>query len=206
MINTIIVIITSIYSIIAFNNKKLIDKGVFNPYLIKKNKQYYRFITHGFLHANFLHLLFNMFVLYIFGKSVEHFFIAFTQSTIKGEILYVLLYFGGLIGASLPGYKKHENDIYYNSLGASGAVSGVMVAYIIFQPVQNICLYGLLCFPGIIWLVGYIGYSYYMGKRGTGNIDHDAHFFGALFGLLFTFLFIPNSFHIFIGQIMKFFQ
>ncbi len=185
-----IITITCIFSILAFQKVELMNKYQFNPYDVKNKNEWIRFISHGFLHADWMHLFFNMFVLYNFGEAVEHDF--YYLFGFKGYIYFLILYFGGIIFSVLPTYKKHQNDHYYNAVGASGAVSAVMFSFILFNPFQELCLYGVLCFKGIWWALAYLAYSYYKAKNPDDNINHDAHFWGAIFGISFTIIAAPE--------------
>lgn len=173
-----------------------------NPYRISRERQYYRFITSGFLHKDHLHLLLNMFSFYFFGLAIEQIFQAIFGSVIGG-IYYLSLYLIAIVVSDLPTYFKHRNDPRYNSLGASGAVSAVIGAFIIFQPLSMICIYIALCLPGFIMGALYIGFSYYQGRKANDNINHDAHLYGALFGFLFCMITVPESAPAFIQQIRE---
>ncbi|MEX0965692.1 MAG: rhomboid family intramembrane serine protease [Bacteroidia bacterium] len=186
----IIIVLTCLLSIPAFSNGALMYKLIFNPYQIQQRNEYYRFLTSGFLHANWMHLIFNMLVLYWFGANVEfEFFRHFDE---KGNLLYILLYLLAIVCSSIFTFFKHKDDPHYNSLGASGAVSAVVFASILFQPFADLCLYGLLCLPGILFGAAYLAYSWHMSKRGGDNINHDAHFYGAVFGIVFTIVLEPQ--------------
>jgi membrane associated rhomboid family serine protease len=201
-VTLIIIIVTGLISFNAFNNPTLKSRLMFNPYIIIRDKEYHRFITSGFIHGDMLHLLFNMFVLYMFGTYVENIFSAIYGTT--GTILYVLMYFLGIIVSDIPSFIKHKDAPYYNALGASGGVSSLLFSFIIFDPTQDLCLYGLLCFPGFIWGGLYIIYSYYMGKKGGDNINHEAHLYGGLFGIVFTIIAVPGVIPNFIEQLSNF--
>jgi len=164
-----------IFSFIGFSNADLVDKTIMWPYRVKRENQFIRFITSGFLHADTMHLIFNMFTLFFFGRNLE---LAFSQYGLGGNVSYLLLYFLGLIVSDIPSYIKHQNDYSYRSLGASGAVSAVVFATIIFDPWGRIYLYGALGISAAVYAVLYIVYCVYMGKRGTDNINHDAHLWG----------------------------
>lgn len=198
-ITLIIIIATCIISIVAFGNRELMRKYQFNPYSVLKYKEWHRFFTHGFLHADFIHLFFNMFVLYVFGRNVELFFKAYFGGW--GALLFILVYILAICVSVIPTFEKHKHDAWYNGVGASGGVSAIMFAFVLFAPVEQICLYGVLCLPGIIWALVYIGYSVYMGQRGRDNVNHDAHLWGALFGFLFTIALKPALFITFMNQI-----
>ena len=181
-ITFILIAINVIVSLIGFSNADFIDKTIMWPYGIKREKQYYRFITSGFIHADFIHLLFNMFSFYYFGKAIE---LYFAQYGLGGNISYLLLYFLGLIIADIPSYLKHQDDYNYRALGASGAVSAVIFACILFQPWGTILIY-FIPMPFIVFAFVYLGYCIYMSKKNLGHVNHDAHLWGSLFGLIFT--------------------
>lgn len=138
----------------------------------------------------------------MFGSYVEDIFNTIYGTT--GTVLYVLMYLLGIIVSDIPSFIKHKDAPYYNALGASGGVSSLLFSFIIFDPTQDLCLYGLLCFPGFIWGALYIVYSFYMGKKGHGNINHDAHLYGGLFGILFTIIAVPDVIPNFIEQLSNF--
>ncbi|MBC7411176.1 MAG: rhomboid family intramembrane serine protease [Bacteroidia bacterium] len=180
-----LLIITVALSALCFYNEQFFNQLLFIPYRIKHNNEWWRFITHGFAHADFPHLIFNMLALYFFGPLVEGYFQAYF-GTLQGSIYFVLMYISGIAVAALPSYKKEMYSSNYSSVGASGAVSAVLFASIVFNPLSRMCLYGLLCFPGIIWGGAYLAYSYYMTKQQNEYINHDAHLAGALYGIVFT--------------------
>ncbi len=199
-ITIIIIILTVAVSIPAFKNSKIFYQLDFSPYFIEKNREWYRFFSHALLHGDWWHLILNMLVLYFFGDVTQNYFEAYAGSL--GTFYFVLLYVGGIVFAVLPTYKKHNGNSNYHSVGASGAVSAVLFSSVIFSPGTSICLYGIICFPGIIWAVIYLIYSYTQGKKGGDFINHDAHFWGAIFGVAFTILTVPQSFLAFINQIV----
>ncbi|QSE98518.1 rhomboid family intramembrane serine protease [Fulvivirga lutea] len=201
-ITLIIIIITGLISYNAFNNPTLKARLIFNPYTILRNREYHRFLSSGFIHADFIHLLFNMFVLWMFGGYVEQIFAAIYGTA--GYVLYVLMYLIGIVVSDIPSFLKHKDSPYYNALGASGGVSALLFSFIVFNPTQDLCLYGLLCFPGFIWGALYIIYSVYMGKRKGDNINHDAHLYGGLFGIAFTIVAVPGVIPAFIDQLSTF--
>ena len=186
-ITILLIVINVIFSIIGFSNADMLNKTIGWPYYAKRENQYYRFITSGFLHGDWMHLFFNMFTLYFFGRNIEF---LFAEYGLGGNIAYLSLYFLGLIVSDLPSYFKHQDDHAYRSLGASGAVSAVVFAAILFSPWSSIYLYGAIKISATVYAVLYIVYCVYMGKQKNDNVNHDAHLWGSLFGLAFTFVLI----------------
>jgi len=178
-----LIVANVIFSLIGFSNATLVDKTIMWPYRVARENQYMRFITSGFLHADMIHLFFNMFTLFFFGRILEIYFNIFG---LGGNISYLALYFLGLIVSDIPSYIKHKNDYNYRSLGASGAVAAVVFATIVFSPWSSIYIYGAIKISATVYAVLYIIYCVYMGKRSGDNINHDAHLWGSLFGLAFT--------------------
>lgn len=201
MITYFIIALTSLFSILAFQNREIFHKNIFNPYIIKRNNQWHRFITHALLHADWSHLLMNMFVLYSFGRILENYYFEMLFGSLSG-IFYTLLYVGAIIVSSIPSYEKHKNDSYYSSVGASGAVSAVVFSGILIAPTQKI-IFLLLPFPipAVVFGVLYLIYSWYMSKKEADNIGHDAHFWGAVFGIVFTIALKPALIGAFLNQI-----
>ena len=187
-ITLIIIIITTIVSIAAFNNDKLYNDLIFYPPAVTFQKQWYRFFTCGLIHADFAHLIFNMYAFYVFGLVVEAKFVEVFEQ--KGKIIYLLMYVSSLFFCLLPTYSQNKENASYRSLGASGAVSAVIFAYIILEPLSGI---GIIFIPGISipgFLFGflYLIISTYLDKKGGGNINHSAHIWGALYGIAFLIL------------------
>jgi len=203
-ITYIIIGITVLISFLAFSNNELKGKAIFHPYGVKRNNAFFKFLTHGFIHADYMHLAFNMLTLYFFGPTVET---AYTElfGVKSGPLFYIILYFVGIIVAALPSFIKNRDNPYYRSLGASGAVSAVLFASIIISPMAGI---GLLIIPGLFipaWIFGflYLGYSAYMAKRGRDHIAHDAHFVGAVFGILLTLALRPSLWNQFVQTVTQ---
>ncbi len=191
-LNYIFIGITVIISIVAFNNPELFAKLKFNAYLIKEHRQYGRFFTYALVHAGWLHLLINMYVLYSFGNVVEQ--VLRMHFGYRGIMFFGLLYVGGILFSTLFDFRKQKANPYYNAVGASGAVSAVVFASILLYPGGSIFIFPIP-FPLPSWVFGivYLIYSAYMGKRGADNIGHNAHFWGAVFGIVFTIILIPSS-------------
>ena len=199
-ITLILIIITVGISWYAFSNHSLMEKWIFYPYTVNRDNSWHRFITSGFLHADFSHLFFNMFTLYFFGSNVEYTFVG-GFGAVTGILIYLLIYIGGIIVSDIPTYIKHRNDPGYRALGASGGVAAVVFSSILFYPTSDICLYAVLCIPGFILGILYLMYSYFSGKRMGDNINHDAHFYGALYGFILSLAIVPQAGPNFIEQI-----
>ncbi len=182
-----IIIITVATSVLAFYQDGVMSRLLFNPYQVFHRKEIYRLITHGFLHADWVHLGINMIVLYSFGRNVEAWMGQLKQQGLINNPLFVygILYFGGIVISSLITLYRHRNNVYYNSVGASGAVSAVIFTSIFFAPLAKIYFFGIIPIPGILFGLLYLIYSSYMSRRSTDNINHDAHFAGAVFGFIF---------------------
>ena len=193
----IIVVITSLISFVAFNNIKLMDTLIFWPPAVSMRHQYWRFITCGLIHADFMHLLFNMFTLYFFGRGLEMLYMG--DLGLK-HYYFLILYILALIFSNIPTYLKRKDDYNYRSLGASGAVCAVVFASILIRPWARIILYGIPM-PALIYAVLFMVYSVYMAKRGGDNVNHDAHIWGAVFGIVFTIAVDHESLSTFISAL-----
>jgi membrane associated rhomboid family serine protease len=178
----IIIIITTLASIAAFESPRLFDKWALSPYCIIRHKEWYRVVTHGFIHANWTHLFINMLVLYSFGQALIYYLAHCTANVITH---YLIIYFGGMICATITTIAKHRNNYAYRGIGASGAVSAVMFACIFFNPWSKLLLMGVIPIPGIIYAVLYLLYCSYMSRNANDNINHDAHLYGAVFGFIY---------------------
>lgn len=194
MITLIIIGITVLVSIAGMQDQRLKDKLMFNAYQIHHRKEWYRFFSNGLIHADWMHLLFNMYVLYMFGRAVEG---AFKYESIygsKGPLFFVLLYVGGLAMSSLYSYEKNKHNIYYNALGASGAVSSVMFSFIVLAPTSelNIVFLPFIELPAYIFGILILALEHYLSRRGNTGIAHDAHYWGAIFGVVFTIALKPQ--------------
>lgn len=184
-----IIIITVLVSLSAFSSRKVMDDLIFYPAIISEKGQFYRFVTYGFIHADMMHLLFNMYAFYLFGEFTEA---AFGQlfAGIQGKVFYVLMYLLALILCVIPDYLKHRDHVRYRSLGASGAVSAVVFAYIMMNPMGGIGLIFIPIFiPGFLFGLLYLIASFFLGRSGTSRINHSAHLWGAVFGVIFVVVF-----------------
>ena len=203
MITIIIVIVTSLLSYIAFQRPELMSRYDLSPYRIMQRKEYYRLFTHAFLHVDWMHLIINMLVFFSFGRYVEMTFIQMADNGIirSGEFSFILLFLSSVLISSISTLVKKRNDPYYNAVGASGAVSAILFTSIFFSPLENVYLYGILPLPGIVFGILYLVYSSYMGRKSKDNINHDAHFWGAVYGLIFPALLHPAMITNFLSQI-----
>lgn len=204
MIVYLIILITLVVSIVAFNDSGLFDKLRFNAFDIKYNKQGWRFFTYGFLHVDWMHLLINMFVLYSFGDIVFTYFKIFFG--LKATIYFILLYIGGIVFATIADYRKHKENVYYNAVGASGAVSAIVFSSILLHPGGSMYLFLIpFAIPSVVFGVLYLIYSATMAKKSNDNIGHSAHFWGALYGIIFTIVLRPSLANRFITEILELF-
>ncbi|MBL0740191.1 rhomboid family intramembrane serine protease [Chryseolinea lacunae] len=206
-ITYVIMAVTIAFSFYAFNRAEVLRKFMMTPYLIHSRKQYYRFVSSGFIHNDHMHLLLNMFSFYFFGRNVEFIFRAIF-GPVLGGVYFVALYIMAIVVSDLPTFLKQKNNPAYSALGASGGVAAIIFASIIFQPLNDICLYAVLCFPGFILGTLYVVFSYYQGRKANDGINHDAHLYGALFGLVFCIVMYPDCIPFFIEQLKgwKYFQ
>ena len=188
-ITVIIIISTVLVSIAGFRSEKVIDDLIFYPPAVTQNKQYYRFVTCGFIHADIGHLFFNMYAFYLFGEGqvkngTENIFLSVFGD--YGRLLYIVMYVLALIVCLIPSFQKNRTNPNYRSLGASGAVSAVVFAYILFNPLQGVGLIFIPVFiPGFLFGIIYLVVSWWLDRKGGGSINHSAHIWGALFGVIF---------------------
>jgi len=201
-ISIVIIIAISLISIAGFSQPELVYRYQFNAWQIKHRKEYIRIISHGFFHGGWSHLLINMFVLWSFGSAVIQYF----GRTLPGNsnLMFILFFFSALVVSSLYSFAKEKDNHNYNAIGASGAVSAVVFASILYNPYGTIYLY-FIPVPGIVLGVGYLVYSRVMSNRNQDNIGHDAHFWGAVYGFIFPLLFNPSLIRHFFSELLLFF-
>ena len=201
---TIILIgITVLTSYQAWKRPELLDRWMFTPYKIKNNQQWDRFVLSGLIHKDQMHLLFNMFTFYFFGRVVEM-FLMFRLGKSTGLMVFLLFYFGAIVVSDLPTYFKHKENYRYRALGASGGVAAAVFASIMIMPLSDICLFGLICLPGFVLGLLFLIYTFVQARKGSDGINHDAHLYGALFGIAFVLIISPQSGLNFIEQIKSF--
>jgi membrane associated rhomboid family serine protease len=184
-------------SLWAFNDNTILNKLILYPYAMDRPSEYYRLLTSGFIHGDMGHLFFNMFTLYFFGNNME---------SICGEIsykwVYVFMYLSAIVVASMPAFFKHRRHSNYLALGASGGVSAVLFSFIYYQPWGGLQLMFIpINIPAILFGAIYLLYSYYMSRRGSDNIGHDAHFFGSVYGFVFAFFLDPTHGRLFLIEL-----
>ena len=183
----IILIVTVIASYQANNRPSLKEQLLYHPYRVKAFKEWHRIVAHAFVHADFTHLALNAFVLFQFGARLE----GLMQQTL-GAAFFPMLYFGGIAFAAIPGMVRHHDNPSYRSLGASGAVCAVLISYILHFPTAELLLFFIVPLPAFIVGILFFVYEHQMDKRSRGNIAHDAHLWGGLYGLLFTVATTPQ--------------
>lgn len=192
--------ITCLISIVVMNDPSQKSKLMFNAYAISKRNEWHRFVTSGFIHADFMHLLFNMYSLYSIGMVVEKIFSFHEYFGKMGSLVYILLYVGGLIMSGVYSFFKHRDNPHYNALGASGAVCAVIFSYVLILPTQQLVIF---IFPMPAWLFGiiFLAISWIFARRQVGIVAHDAHFWGAVWGFIFPICLKPVLWYSFLAQL-----
>ncbi|NLO18448.1 MAG: rhomboid family intramembrane serine protease [Ignavibacteria bacterium] len=192
----IIFAITIAFSLFAmYINPAIIEKYALSPWKVIYEKKWYLVITSGFLHADFFHLLFNMWTFWFFCQTLELY---------AGTISFLIIYFASMILSDVTTIIKHKDNYAYKSLGASGAISGALFSLILFEPFQ---LYYLVFIPfgipAVVFALLYLAYCYYAARHSKDNINHDAHFWGALAGIVLTIFLKPNVLETFLYKIFN---
>ncbi|SIT15807.1 Membrane associated serine protease, rhomboid family [Belliella pelovolcani] len=199
----VLIVITVLTSYWGFKNPQLLNRWMFTPYLIQERNQWDRFVLSGFIHKDGTHLLFNMFTFFFFGGAVER-FLLYQLGFIPGTLAFVAFYVAAIVVADIPTYMKERGNSYYRALGASGGVAATVFASIILMPLSDICLFGLICLPGFALGGLFLIYSIVQARKGNDGVNHDAHLYGALFGIIFILILSPSSALNFLDQIKSF--
>lgn len=205
-VTLVIIAVTVLISWQAFGNRDLFLKFMHYPYEEQRDKEYYRWVTSIFLHGSWPHLLINMFVLWSFGSYIEGYFVEKLFGPVMGRINFLALYLFSGIFADIPTYFKHKDNQSFSSVGASGATSGIMLAFVLINPWEKIYPFGIeaLGIPSFIAAILYLVYSSYASRQEAGSrIDHEAHFWGAVFGFVFTIALKPELFSRFIDELVN---
>lgn len=213
MISIALLIFTITYSIYAMNRSDIKYKFIFHPYSIKHFNQHYRFLSHAFIHGDYIHLALNMYALLMFGPIIENEIFPYLLGSYDepnqklGSLFFIIMYTGAIYASSVSEYFKNRDNQSYSSLGASGAINSLIFSFIIFAPTAQL---GFFFIPMPAWVFGilYLGITFYLSKRKTSissvdHIGHEAHFWGAIFGMLFTIALKPNLFFNFIQNIFR---
>lgn len=182
----------------AFNDQSLMARLILWPPAIARHRQYERLLTHGFIHADWMHLLFNMITLFFFGRVMEVFF-----SQRIGSLGFLAFYLSAIVVAILPTYMRHQKDANYRSLGASGAVSAVLFSFVLLAPWEKLYIIPIpFGIPAFVFAGFYIGYSIWMDRQGGDNVNHSAHLWGAVYGMLFTVMLEPRVATTFVARLL----
>ena len=186
MTTLLIIAVTTVISLLGFQQKQLCARLMYTSSGLKQG-QYERLLTHGFVHADGAHLLFNMFTLYFFGAAIEQ---AFAMQAVSETVVlgFVLFYLVGIVVAILPTWWAERNNMRYASLGASGAVCAVLYFYVVKNPTSMLYLFGVVPIPALLYAVGFVVYGLVEQRRGRGRINHSAHLSGSAFGVLAGFV------------------
>jgi membrane associated rhomboid family serine protease len=207
MITYTFLVIIVVFSLYCFYDKGAMSKYLFHPYSINHNGEHYRFLTHAFIHGDYIHLLFNCLALYSFGLVLEEGFFGNERyfDPKIGKLYYIILFTGGIYAASITEYYRNRENAAYSSLGASGAISSIIFCFIMISPMSKIAFF-FIPMRGWIFGVLLLGVSYYLIRRKrttdySDNISHESHFWGALFGVVFTVIIKPSLLLEFIDKI-----
>jgi membrane associated rhomboid family serine protease len=190
-----IIAVTCVVSWMAFKDGKLMQRLLLWPPAVEKKHEYWRLLSYGLVHADFQHLLFNMITLFFFGRAME-----WLYAQHLGPLGFLWFYLGGLLVSILPTYIQNRRNANYRSLGASGAVSAVLFAFILLSPWSMIFVF-FFPVPAILYAVAFVAFSIWMDHRGGGSVNHSAHMWGAAYGIVFTVLMEPRVISVFLQQL-----
>jgi membrane associated rhomboid family serine protease len=204
-ITFIILLLTGFVSWRAMENPELTRKLLHHPYSVKHQKQYYRLLSHLLVHSGFPHLLLNMFVFYSFGSAVEN-SLKYLYGPSQGALYFIGLYVLGGLAATIPSMLKQSDNYGYSAVGASGAVSAVMMTFMIMYPTAQLAFFFILPMPAFLGVFVFFLLEHFMQKRMRTNIAHDAHIWGAIFGVVFVLLLDPEFIQRFLMQVKDYFS
>ncbi len=186
-------VLNIVLSLMAFYNERMYSEFMLHPYSVARGQKLWTVITSGFIHRDWSHLLFNMLSFYFFAFQLE---------AILGHWQFALLYMASLILSDLPTVGKHKDDYWYHSLGASGAISAVVFSYILFNPLTKMIIFPIpIPIPALLYGVVYLVYCAYASRQSRDSINHDAHFFGAISGIMITILLYHDVVPLFLRQL-----
>lgn len=197
LLTLVILAVTCAVSWLAFKDAKLMDRLLLWPPAIERKHEYWRLLSYGLVHADFQHLLFNMITLFFFGRAME-----WRYAQHLGPLGFLWFYLGGLLVSILPTYIQNRRNSRYRSLGASGAVSAVLFAFILFSPWSMVFVF-FIPVPAILYAVAFVGYSIWMDHQGNDQVNHSAHMWGAAYGIVFTILMEPRVVPFFMQQLQN---
>lgn len=201
-INNLIILVTVIISYFAMSDREKKNKLIHHPYSIKHNKEYYRLLSNGFIHGDWYHLAFNMITLYFFGGQTETLF-KLVFGAAFGSTAFIIFYLSAIIFSCIPSQQKHHDNPGYGALGASGAVSAVLLISIVLNPTDLLLIMGVIPIPAWIFGIGYIWYSNRATRtQSQSNIGHDAHLYGSIYGCLVLAVIYPKAYPIMLEQII----
>lgn len=196
-----IILVTALVSVLCFYGRMNINTLKFSPYEVWHDRRWYQLFSYALVHGGWGHLIFNMLALFCFGRVVEQSFAAIWGAH-TGTVLYVVLYITAIAVSSLWDLFKYKDDWSYSAIGASGAVSAILFASILFEPRMGIYIYLIpIPIPGYIFAPLYLLYCWYMARRNADNIGHSAHFWGAVYGIVFPLLLKPGILSYFLSQL-----
>ncbi|MCB9310217.1 MAG: rhomboid family intramembrane serine protease [Lewinellaceae bacterium] len=197
----IIIVLTSLVSLVAFSQHDIFNNLKHYPFAEQRDKSYYRWLTGGLLHGDEMHLFINMYVLYLFGRYVESYITM--KNPVYGSWIYIILYFLIMVMANIPTYYKYRNSPHFSSVGASGAVTGLVFIFILLNPWELLYVFFAIPIPAILFGILYLWYSSWAADKNRDNIDHYGHFFGAVAGLLSFIILSPEAIRIFIHKFVN---